>query len=692
MSCFLGCSTLAYPDKTFNTAKTLFKTKDFYSLDQRRFVLDQSARNHYSIGLGLNYKNRIYEEERIKTCDDAHRSQTLEGLTLAYQLFKKDGISEEEAESRQKAVWKILDEHYEKLPYKTKESEADKAWKLCLARMDRRKMEITTENQNGKTLIKFNPEIEPDLKAWSEKSLKASSEPMKYGELRMWADYRRNNDEKYKKYLKYEDNPSQALEDTKRIVLKLRTTKKRFQTRRREEDSFYLFNNSIPADVCAVLIRDFFDRLSGVDREFCKDIVIGYAELASKFNYQYQVADGSESAISVLPILLEKYPKEKKRIKEILLLTLFNTYPINMAGTHFNVFAIRAISQLWEKHFDYANSLLLGYLILKPKYVALIERVRQESYDNGNYEFDEKAFHERFYIETEKDLHNILDNEVSLDDLNDIESIKPYILVTAFQLIPLKISSQEHEEIVNSIISIFAHHLLSSSREERIEYESRQRFLERLSYLILEAPKEKIPVYLKPFLDEFNGSGAIAELFQEFILAADRLGAYDNFWQVWDLFKNRVIELCKDSEGYWQVDEIIRSYLFAKSPWKENVTDWHILKNENSTFFEEISKKMGHCPSSLYSISKLLNDIGAKFLDNGVIWLYGILNNNRDLWNSKLEVNTIYYIENAIRKFIYEHHEKVRRTKELKQKILVILDFLTERGSVVGYMLREKIL
>lgn len=116
------------------------------------------------------------------------------------------------------------------------------------------------------------------------------------------------------------------------------------------------------------------------------------------------------------------------------------------------------------------------------------------------------------------------------------------------------------------------------------------------------------------------------------------------------------------------------------------------MKDENKDFLKNISQKIGHCPSVLYSILKLLTDIGSIYLDEGVLWVSNMLRANKDLFTAKLEVNTIYYLENNIRKYIYINREIIRKNKTLKQDVLIILDFLIEKGSVVGYILRESIL
>ncbi len=688
---------LAYHEKTFNVAKILFKSKKFFLYDTSRLVLDQGQKSSLLMlknNFGVNSKNEIHEDERLKACDDKHRKWTLEHLFLSYQFFRNEETSKKEAEKRQKVLWGILDNYYKELPNESKETETDKTWRLYLARMDRRKMNPTTEKTDDGLLIHWNPEIEPELKEYSDKSLQKSSEPMKYTSLKLWANYKMRNDEKYKQYEQYEKNPKLALKEVQEIVKKIGIVKtsKFLQTQHTEEESFYIFNHSIPADVCSVLVRDHLEKLSKEEKAFCKDIILEVASSSFGPNYQYQVSDGTQSTISVLSILLEKFPEEKENIKVILLLTLFNDYPVGMASTSFNVFSIMAIHKLWGNNFSDAQSLLFGYLLLKPKYEELKKRLREENYKKGIYELHENQIIERFLEENEIDLKKVVENKISTNDLEEVKILDLCTLKTAFQLIPLKTNNKGHKEIVKKIISAFIEKLLSKERDDRIDYGVRHDFLEKLAYFVLSSPKEEIQEYLKPVIDNFNSLEAIADLLKEFISTEDSLNSYENFWEVWNLFKDKVIELCKEGDKYWYVDKIVKSYLFAQNLWKETATEWHTLKSENKRFFKEISQQIGHCPSALYAISKLLNGIGSSYLNDGISWVSHMLENNKDLLSAKLETNTVYYLENLVRKYIYENREKIKKTKKLKQDILIILDFLIKEGSVIGYMLRENIL
>jgi hypothetical protein len=587
-----------------------------------------------------------------------------------------------------------LDKFYAELPITSEETESDKTWRLYLARMDRRKMKPTTKKREDGLAIYFNPEIEQELKEYSEKSLEQSSEPMKHTALRLWANYRLSNDDKYKQYEQYENNPQKAFTEIKEIVSKLKGLSKPedLQLQHTREESFYLLNHSIPADVCAVMVRDYFRNLSTKDRDYCKNIVIEYAKQALHPNYRYQMSDGTRPAISVLPILFQEYPEEEKSIKAILLLSLFNDYPVDMAGTGFSFFSIMAFTKLWENNFQDAHSLLIGYLLLKPKYDVYRIKLNREKYSKKDHQVDERKINEYFFSQNEAAFQKILGNNVSIADLEDISKMDLRILKTAFQLIPSKTENKEHKIIVNRIIDAFAEKLLSKNREDRVDYRVKHDFLNRFAFYILTSQNDEIQPYLKPFLDNFNGSESIADLFEEFISTEDFLNSYKNFWVVWDLFKNKIIELCKDGDGFWYVDKIVINYLFAGNSWKEAATEWHTFKKENAVFFKEISGKIGHCPSALYALSRLLNGIGSSYLSDGVSWISDILKKNKNMMNSELKTNTVYYMENFIKKFIYENREKIKRTMKAKQEVLTILDALIEKGSVVGYMLREIIL
>jgi len=119
---------------------------------------------------GTDAASKIHEDERLEACDEKHRIWSLENQFLKYQFFKSEETSEEEANKRKTDLWGILDDYYEKLSDELEETESDKDWRLFLARMDSRKMHPTVEATDNGVLINFNPEIEPTLEKYREKS------------------------------------------------------------------------------------------------------------------------------------------------------------------------------------------------------------------------------------------------------------------------------------------------------------------------------------------------------------------------------------------------------------------------------------------------------------------------------------------------------------------------------------------
>jgi hypothetical protein len=275
--------------------------------------------------------------------------------------------------------------------------------------------------------------------------------------------------------------------------------------------------------------------------------------------------------------------------------------------------------------------------------------------------------------------------------LKEIEKCNLLLLCNAFKMIPPKTDSDAHKSIAIAIISAFAEKLALDCRKNRIDYTVKHDFLEIYTRFVLNLPKDEIKCYLKPFFDHFHKSETLTDLFQAFVLAEDSLNSYDNFWFVWQYFKVKAFEICKVGDGYSHISQIVKSYLFAQVSWKKTAKEWHTLKAQNKRFFKEISQNIGHCPSTLYAISKLLNGIGSHYIDDGITWISSMLANNKELANEKLEINTIYHVENIVRKYIFENREKIKKTKAIKDNLLFILGFLIERGSVVGYMLRETV-
>lgn len=98
---------------------------------------------------------------------------------------------------------------------------------------------------------------------------------------------------------------------------------------------------------------------------------------------------------------------------------------------------------------------------------------------------------------------------------------------------------------------------------------------------ILNSSEQDVSNYLNPFVVKFNNSESIINLFKTFITAVDVLNpsdtTYNNFWTVWNLFYEKIVELCKDGD-YGHTKEIIKSYLLLKLFGKKTLQNGMYLK------------------------------------------------------------------------------------------------------------------
>lgn len=678
---------MACPSKLFNIAKILLRTKKFFYYDTSRMGLDESVKATYSIGYGLDYKKDIHSNERIKTCDDPHRKKRLEDIAVEYQFFRSEEISAEEAEERQKSIWEIFDEYYKELEAKTEDTESESTWELYLARMDRRKMNPQIEEREEGLIINLNPQVDPELKKYSEESLGRIKEVNKYIPLYLWARYRfEKNKDKYCQYKQYEDSPRLVLSEVKEI---LKVFKKG------ASEDFRLFNYSIPAYACTVLLMDFENSLRLKEIEFCKEIIMEYSILAFELNHcSYQVSDGIEPAISALPCLRKYFSKdveESERVKGLLLLLLIS---INI---EVSTFAARSIQLgLWELCFEDAHSIFLGYLNLKPIYNSLIDTTQKESYPKGDYDIDENITIELFAKMYETEVEKIVSNKIEYDDIPNIQTIDLRTLTRAFELLPLGTNHPDHIKFVLEIFPVFAQRIFERDRyndnEDKFDHVLKGRFLEKFAAFVLSADEEKVETYIQPFLENFKVVEDTDKFFQYFISAEDSLNKYEQFWKVWNAFYEKIKVICTTNNYYYDTKGVVYNYLLAGPYWKKTAKEWHSLKEREKLFYKRVSESIGHFPPVLYSVSKILNEIGGNFLEDGIFWLSNIIEKNNNLLSEELEINTIYYIENIMRKYLLTNRQKIRTTLQTKKAVVNILNFLVERGSATGYLLRENII
>ncbi|MFL6674916.1 MAG: AVAST type 4 anti-phage nuclease Avs4 [Massilia sp.] len=670
----------AEPKKLANIAYIVLRCREILRHDIDRMTFEPEAKSLYAIA---NHWDDFFRNERFATCDEEHRKGSLEHITLSYQMFRSESESEAEAQARQNILWKILDDHYAQLDTSTTESPETKTWRLCLARMDRRKMTISSEVRDGGIQITFNPELDNDLRTYSETTLATLTDSMRYTGLHLWSRKRWERDKAgYSQYPQYDENPKQAVDETRTVYETLLSDDG-------VDGRFFLSNLAIPPSACAVLLRDFSAVLEPADVDFCKEVVLHYASTPFQQDYQYQIGDGVEAAIGVLPALLRSFPDDVDHIKAILLLTLLDGNPINMSD-RFNSYAVAAIAEIAKTHPDVVDALFSGYLYIYTIWKSVCDAAVKDRHAGNWYGISHFELIQRLIQEHQDEFVIALEGGVGTDQLPAPGALEPEGVVTALELLPLGTNNAHHKAFaIEAAAVVIQGSQRRRQQEERFDYSKRISFYEKFAQLVLHADGPEIAHYMRPVLERFDDVEDADMLLQEFILIEDRTHRYDAFWAVWELLYPKIVKLCQPG-GY--KSNIVHNYLLAWPYWSKTAKQWGSLRDREKSFFARVATDIGQHPSVFYSFAKFLNEVGTPFVSDGILWISGIIERNPSLSGEKLEKNTEYYLENLIRGYVLSNRERIRRTLHVKQAVLRILNFLLERGSVTAYLTREHIL
>jgi len=675
---------VAYPEKLFRVAVVLLRAQSLLLFDTMRFTKDQTQKSSLKSlqeSFPTNYDSLLFENERIEACDDPHRNKNLETVILSYQLFKQsEDETDESFQERQKILWQIFDDYYDDLKSKATLSDKDKTWSLYLARMDRRKMKFKPEKQDDKVLISFEPEIDPELKAYSEAARKEASEATKHLSLMMWAVSKWRNDNKHNDYPQYND-------DTVKVVTKeLKQILKELSAGPTQEN---YFDRSTPAYVCAVLVRDFGNELTPAQKKLCMGVISQYAILPLTENYQYQISDGVDASIQVLPLLFGG--SNDVDLKILLFTHLFDSSSMGMSQFMFENAEHAIANHIWTKNPSLAESMIVGYLMLAGKYDSTWETVRKESIRNGALTNLHGTVIEKFSDENEELILKAVNSELHYKDVTSVGDVAAADLEVAFELIPYKVSSEDQLSFTLLLLEALSKKVYDDNREDRMNYTLSSRFLTKYSAMVLLYEGDITPL-LKPFVDNFKPDRFMSDFFKEFIIRNDSLNKYDAFWKVWTSFYPKIVKIAAEDYRNHYTKSIIYSYLFAATSWRKGASEWHSLTDKEKVFFSKAAKDLGKNPATLYSFGRILNGIGSRYLDDGIVWINEMIKNNANLKTDGLETNTIYYLENVIRKFALSKRHKIKTTPSLKAQVMLILDYLINKGSITAYLIRQDIL
>jgi len=658
LTAVIASVVISQPDKLFNIAKILFNTWEFFNQDLHRKIQEQGICN-----LAGFYADKMLIEERKKSNNLAHRAKSLEDIALYYQLFDIKNCSAD-INFRRNELYKIWDNWYSILPKEDKQTEKDIYIRCTLARIDYRRLGIKVINKDDKTKqicitgTKEDPSLDKKRKAFEQEI----AEDIKYMPLILWADNKSQN--KDISVTKYNDNPHLAFNDMQEI---LQVTN--------PSDKFYAFYHATSAYTAAKLLKNHCNALSDDEKNRCKDVLLNYAKKPLDLNYNYQYSDGTEPAIETLDCIIKLFPKEILSVQTLLVFALFEQEKIRE-------YAFNALSKIWNIDFEIAQRIWLAYLKYNPEYKEFYQNMWKLQYEG---KFD------KINAEYNKLITVICDYLTKKHSFKfDITGCDYDTLSVGFQILPNGSCNSEHlkfcSEIIPRFMDIFEKNY---NYNEKMYGEALSRFSDKFAHYLLKLPKDKINEFVQPLLLKENLDKDFSQFLLDLFVAQDVEKEYEKFWYIWLLFYDKIKQICVRNSKY-VCKEIIQNYLLAGYIMNiGQAKSWHSLKQENIKFYYNIANDIGQHPETLYSIAKVFNGIASSYIEDGVKIVYYLINTYD---YEETDSNSINYVENLVRVYFILNKPKVQTNAEIKNRLINILTFLVNKGSVFGYMLRESIL
>ena len=652
ISAVLTSVVIAHPELFQSVAFPLFRTKEFIEWDILR---TQQDAYHISdlrslLGIPSGGMDEIFHSERLKSDQKPHRKTHLEEIIFKLQIttLKED-------------IFNILDEHLENLNQTRRNN---KKWEITLNRMDIRKYEIESGNEDRETIILKPQEPDKEIQAFIQEQQSTNDLLNKKYQLLNWSMNKFNN-------------PTASTDtDWKEMFTLAEIIKdEAYRLQLSEYDSTLSY-------FAAVVLKDFGNELETEQKQWCRSILLKVVkdeigDLIKVDGISNKAFDGSRPGIYILPLLMDD---EELLIKELIFKSLIHP------NKEIRSFMIRGIHDyLWENDPDFINNCIAG-IVLYSKW----SKENSKNHMNNSHEIKKhikdicnKVLHEKF---DDYDSFNI--------DLNDHIQTD---IIYALALIPFNTKNQNHKKLFYTTLTSFINlakekDTYSHYLNRKINYQAIHTFADVFSKYVLSQENGHLEL-CAPLINNSKETPELVSIFlSALITAEDYLCSTDIFWELWTSFSNHILTenflntLPFQRENH---NKMIRTLLFVESQWKENVTEWKTLQGKKH-FIKEVCTRTGHYPIVFSSLVKFFHVIGAEFLPEGYIWLSQAVKKGDA---TKLLGNkyTIMYLEKNLQKTIHTMAIKIIEQDLIKHSIIHLLDELVNHGSSVAFQLREYI-
>ena len=696
----------AHHDKGGQAALALLTTRKFIQSDLMRRAKESDSR--FMAALNLDPMSELYSEERRKSNELDHRREDLESLAVKLQFG-----------TRQEEVWQILNNHISEVPDECSRTEDDRVWLLALHRMDARQFVASpytpaqnidvSDDSDGLTYsLALDPSnMDSDIQEIVSTNERDAQELSQMLNLNRWIEQRWENGQ-----AEYDGNAwVDALSQVRNLL---------------PEAGFpRLLMSEIPPKVAAICVRDYWEEMDAVDREWCVGALVDQLEVTPEHEDLTRPISGtpltgyimwpSGFAAYVLPSILATEPEN-----EVVFVALARALTHASEQVVFNasqgvvefltdrdlelvfrcagVIALRA--RILERQGTYENQpapqgsmfrrlyKIAGNLVSRVGVRLALSPTKGWKGAEQHSQTASSMAREQFLSETINAEEEIADLDITT--LNGVVAIRPILELTSrFPSSP--ISRAFFKKVALTIVDGWSP---AQDDQDNFSQDFRSEFdeMNRLAGFVLRLEEEEAIDCCQPFLDAVdNHPDKVANFVNCLTFRKDGEDLrVASFWVIWRAFVRRIDSvpwstefLSRSSRGV----ELVQALLFDNR-WGEDSFHWVSLE-QNGHEIEKFVLHLPPTPALMEAYARYLRRIGSYSLPDAFKVVKSVLDRGQAQQNLLESSNTVYNLELVLQRYVHGQPSRLKSNPELRVAVLAILDTLVDAGSSVAYRMRD---
>ena len=654
----------AYPEKLFDISCVLLRTKEIFHYDISR----RTSENTANFLKGYQPGVEVFNRERTESNNRKFRKTTFEQVILNYQT-ERENLSAEEFHRRMSILYRNIDQT-------TKDMENwDLTYRYAYYRMDLRCFTKDPEiiETRDRKYVRLRPQMPHEMIELSENAEKEREALYQdqHMELDVWSYAHYLGEVKtYRNYTKYEEQPENAYAEIREILKDENTAD--------DIDGFH--DLSVAIYTCAVLLRDFREKLSEKVLTWCEGFVRTSVRQWLQWDNSYLLSNAIDA---VLPELIRQVSCEKCSADwenpMFLLVGLLLEHGGNLETLSYVIAEF-----LWKQDPRAAWKILYTYVHLCPLY-------REKGQPKG------------FLDENKEVIEQDLKKEITGITMINTDSLEFGDLLYFHELLN-KEDAESFLFIVNTGKKIWGR-IFDNDSEENRDFAGTHAYVRWLADYALDLSPTRQRELLQNMMPCISMEETFATWIREMAVCEVRKPRRAAFWNLWDLLGTYIFRKCDERKEIDQstngrysgrkkiFEDLVKNYMLVCDTGADDPTARDFLKHEQAKFYRKAAVRIGYHPAVLYSIAHILNFEGKEiFSKEGVEWLSIIIKNNSHLKKAELPVNTQYYIEEYMNALMKKEKFTLRTDERRRKQVMIVLNFLVERGSTAGFGMREEVI